>query len=580
MFKFEGRETLTRAKLCAHVALFSLVITAAVPSFAQVEDALETADPSRIEQELLQTDDLPELSNSIEITRPDDIKAPENAENITFILDTLQIDGVGVYEADDIDYLYRDQLGGTVSLADIYAIANAMTVKYRSDGYILTQVVVPPQKIKHGRVKLKVVEGFIDAINVEGDLTAREADLINRYADNLRTDNILNAKSLERYLLLINDLPGLTARSVLSPSPTTAGASDITIIVERDKYEGEIGFNNHGSRYLGRYQASYVGSHNSVFGLNERIGTQFVISGDKERTDELLFGSVVYEQPISRFGSTIRLLASITNTEPGSTLDDFDVKGNSKFFSASVLHPFIRSRTMNFTGRASFDMRNVESKNNLEPDNRRDHIRAARLGTTFQFMDTLFGAGVNALDLEVSQGLDVFGASDNGDANLTRTNGNPHFTKAEIQLQRLQRLTNNLNLFMMTQGQWASTALLSSEEFGVGGQNIGRGYDPSEIVGEDGVAGKVELQWNEPKQIKYIDHYQLFGFYDIGRVWNQDATTSAGKRESIASAGLGFRADITEKTQAGFSLAFPLTRQVDVTNDEDVRYFFNVTHKF
>lgn len=580
MFKFEGKKTLTRVKLCAHVALFSLVISSASPSFAQVEDALETADPSRAEQELLQTDDLPDLSSSIEITRPDDIKAPPNAENITFVLDTLQIDGVGVYEAEDIDYLYRDQLGETISLADVYGIANAMTVKYRNDGYILTQVVVPPQTIKEGLVKLKVVEGFIDNITIEGDVKESEADLIYRYADNLKTDNILNAKNLERYLLLINDLPGVKARSILSPSPSTPGASDITIIVERDKYEAEVSFNNHGSRFLGPYQASFVGSVNSLFGQNESIGTQLVVSGDKERTDELLFGSVVYEQPLSRFGNTLRLVASVTNTEPGSSLDQFDVKGNSKFFSASVLHPFIRSRTMNFTGRATFDMRNVVSKNNLEPNNRRDHIRAARLGTTFQFMDTLFGAGVNALDLEVSQGIDVFGSSDNNDANLTRTNGNPHFTKAELQLQRLQRLTGNLNLFMMTQGQWSATPLLSSEEFGVGGQRIGRGYDPSEIVGDDGVAGKLELQWNEPKQIKYIDTYQLYGFYDIGRVWNQDATTSAGKRESIAAAGFGFRADITEKTEAGFALAFPLTRQVDVTNDEDVRYFFNVTHKF
>lgn len=580
MLKFEGNKTIARVKLCAHVALFALITAPISPAHAQVEDATGTADPSRIGQELIQTDDLPELSESIEITRPDDIKAPANAENITFVLDTLQIDGVGAYEADDIDYLYRDQLGETISLADVYAIANAMTVKYRNDGFILTQVVVPPQRIKDGLVKLKVVEGFIDKITIQGDVKESEADLIYRYADNLKTDNILNAKNLERYLLLINDLPGVKARSILSPSPSTPGASDITIIVERDKYEAEISFNNHGSRFLGPYQASYVGSLNSIFGMNERIGTQVVISGDKERTDELLFGSVVYEQPLSRFGNTLRLVASVTNTEPGSSLDDFDVKGNSKFFSASVIHPFIRSRTMNFSGRASFDMRNVVSKNNLEPNNRRDHIRAARLGTTFQFMDTLFGAGVNALDVEVSQGLDVFGASDNDDANLTRTNGNPHFTKAEVQLQRLQRLTSSVNLFMVTQGQWSATPLLSSEEFGVGGQRIGRGYDPSEIVGEDGVAGKVELQWNDPKPIKYIDTYQLFGFYDVGRVWNQDATTSAGKRESIASAGMGFRADITEKTQAGFSLAFPLTRQVDVTNDEDVRYFFNVTHKF
>ncbi len=579
MFKFNGAPTASAIKKYSHTVLFCLLATTSV-AHAQVEDATAAADPSRIGQELMDTDTLPILSPKINVKSTAAQKAPANAENITFVLDTLQIDGVGAYEAEDLDPLYRAKLGETVSLADIYTIANNMTTKYRNDGYILTQVVVPPQTIENGLVKLRVVEGFVDQISIDGDVSESEADLIHRYADNLRADNILDAKSLERYLLLINDLAGVTARSVLSPSPTTPGASDLTIIVERDAYEAEIGFNNHGSRFLGPYQASYNGALNSMLGHNERIGTQFVIAGDKERTDELLFGAISYEQPLSRFGNVLRLLASVTNTEPGSTLDAFDVKGHSKFFSATVEHPFIRSRSLNFSGRGSFDMRNVTSKNDLEPNNREDRIRAVRLGTTVQFMDTLFGVGVNAVDFEFSQGIDVFGASERGDANLTRARGNPHFTKAELKMQRLQRVYNSLNLLMMTQGQWAATPLLSSEEFGVGGTTIGRGYDSSEIVGEDGISGKVELQWNEPTKVKYINDYQVYGFYDIGRVWNQDATTSAGKRESVASTGLGIRADITDKTKAGVGVAFPLTRNRDVTDDRDPRYYFHITHEF
>ena len=579
MFKFEGKNTSSIVKKFSYTALFTLLVSTS-GAYAQVENATTTADPSRIGQELLDIDNLPELSNKVDIKVTDTQTAPPNAASITFVLDTLQIDGVGIYESDDLDPLYRNKLGEKISLEDIYAIANAMTTKYRNDGYILTQVIVPPQTIENGIVKLRVVEGFVDQINIEGNVKESEAKLIRKYADNLRENNILNAKNLERYLLLINDLPGLTARSVLSPSPTTTGASDITIVVERDAYEAEIGFNNHGSRFLGPYQASYNGSMNSILGLNEKIGTQFVVSGDKNRTDELLFGSISYEQPIARFGSKISLLASMTNTQPGSSLDQFDVKGNSKFFSATVSHPFIRSRSMNFSGRAAIDFRDVESKNNLEPNNRRDRIRAVRIGTTMQFIDSLLGVGVNAVDVQVSQGLNIFGASGDGDANLTRSRGNPQFTKANIQMQRLQRVSSNLNLLMLTQGQLAAAPLLSSEEFGVGGTTIGRGYDSSEIVGEDGISGKLELQWNQPKKIQHIDDYQLFSFYDVGRVWNQDATTSAGKRESIVSVGLGARADITKTTKASFGVALPLTREVDVTSNREPRYYFNITHKF
>ena len=129
---------------------------------------------------------------------------------------------MGAYAPEDIDPLYRGRLGTTVSLADIYDIANALTNKYRNEGYILTQVVVPPQTIENGLVRLQVVEGFVDGITIAGEPRESAVKQFRKYADNLRENNILSAQNLERYLLLINDLPGVTARSVLSPSQTVS----------------------------------------------------------------------------------------------------------------------------------------------------------------------------------------------------------------------------------------------------------------------------------------------------------------------------------------------------------------------
>lgn len=548
-------------------------------AYAQVGDATRSADPARISQDLMEFDSLPQLSNDVRVKGTASAKAPAGAQNVTFVLDTLLIDGVGAYEAKDLDPYYNDKLGTKVSLAEIYDIANQLTVKYRNDGYILTQVVVPPQTIENGKVELRVVEGFVEKITVQGEKNSKSVVQIQKYADNLRANNILDSKQLERYLLLINDLPGVTARSVLSPSKTTTGASDLTVIVERDEYDAEVSFDNHGSRFIGPYRASYTGSMNSKLGLNERITARFVGAGDINRLGELLFGAISYEQPLSRFGSKLNISAGISETEPGDVLDQFDVEGQSKTFRIGVSHPFIRSRTLNFSGRANFDVRDTKSENNLEPT-RKDKIRSVRLGTTLQFMDTFFGAGVNAIDFEVSKGTGLFGASHKGDANLTRANGDPSYLKGNLNVQRLQRITSNLNLQLTGRAQLASTALLSAEEFGVGGQGIGRGYDSSEIVGEDGIAGKAELQWSEPKPIKFVDHYQLYAFLDSGRVWNQDATTAADKRDSLTSTGIGVRANITEQTGAGFGVSFPLTRNVDVTDDRDPRYYFNITHKF
>lgn len=570
--------SVNRTRLLLAASVFSICSSSA---HAQVEQATTIADPSRIEQDLLNDQPLDILSQKTSIERPE-IKtqnAPAGAERIELELNTLRIEGVNRYTDEQLAYIYQNYLGKTVTLEDIYAISNAITSKYRNDGFILTQAVIPPQTIDSGEVLIRVVEGFIDKVVIEGEPVGRAQKRIMDYANKIRAENIVDAKKLEHYLLLINDLPGVKARSILSPSQTTVGASDLTIIVERDRYEGQVNVSNNGSRFLGPYQGLYRGSHNSLLGLNERITTTFAMSGDKERADELLFGSLSYAQPISQNGTILRLTGSITGTEPGSDLDQFDVEGRSRFVQAMITHPFIRSRTTNFTGRFGFDYRSVESENDIEAT-RNDRISSFRLGATYQFIDTLVGVGVNAIDVELSRGVGLLGASERNDSNLTRANGNPNYHKIEIALQRLQRISPRLNLLLAGQGQLAASALLSSEEFGVGGANFGRGYDSSEIVGEDGFAGKAEIQWREPKSVQYIDSYQLYAFYDVGRVFNQDATTSAGKRDSLASTGFGVRADITPKMQAGVGVAFPLTREVDATNDRGPRYFFNLTHKF
>lgn len=550
----------------------------ATPVTAQVENATGIADPSRASGTLFADDNIPDLSESVSVSEKNVQNAPDGADKIQLKLNDIRIEGVSAYNADELDPVYRSYLGQTVSLADVYGIANDLTRKYRNDGYILTQVYVPPQTIDGGTVRLSVVEGFVDQVIIEGDLSAHEEKQIRAYADGLREGGILDAAQMERYLLLINDLPGVKARAVLGRSASVTGAADLTLIVERDVYDAEIEIDNYGSRYLGPYQASYNGNLNSVFGLNERITTQLAIGGDSDNEDELLYGALAYEMPISKYGTTVTFNASKTHTDPGFDLAQFDVQGYSHFYSAKVQHPFIRSRTTNLYGRAVFDMRDVDSKNNLETFTRKDRIRSLRLGATLQFMDTFLGLGLNAFDVQYSQGVEIFGTTQKSSTIKTRNDADPQYKKIEFYGQRLQRINSNMNLLLAGSGQWSANPLFSSEEFGVGGIEFGRGYDSSEIVGDNGIAGKAELRWNTPKPVQYINNYQLYTFFDIGRVWDEGSTTD--RRDSLASTGLGVRANITDKLHAGVGVAFPLTRERDTTNDRDPRYYFNISHKF
>ena len=123
-------------------------------------------------------------------------------------------------------------------------------------------------------------------------------------------------------------------------------------------------------------------------------------------------------------------------------------------------------------------------------------------------------------------------------------------------------------------GQWSADPLLSYEEFSLGGEQFGRAYDYGEVTGDDGVAGSGELRYCDSTRWPWLSEYQVYGFYDIGAVWNE--TPGGGTtRDSLASAGAGLRLFLTSRLRASFEAAKPLTRMVQTTDDEDWRFFFS-----
>jgi len=226
------------------------------------------------------------------------------------------------------------------------------------------------------------------------------------------------------------------------------------------------------------------------------------------------------------------------------------------------------------------DRRSTETKSNVDTT-KNDDITSLRLGGHVDYVDTIFSAAVTNLNMELSQGLGILGASDKGDANLSRAAGDPNYTKLTADISRLERITNEFSLLVSVKGQMADSALLSAEEFGLGGANgIGRGYDPSEIVGEDGVGGTLELRWASPYSSSWMDNYSVYGFYDVGKVWNDDSATSNLEEQSLASTGVGVRMNINDATRAGFMVALPLTRDVSAEGDDDPRVYVNFSRDF
>ena len=492
-----------------------------------------------------------------------------------FVLGNVSIEGMTVYYPEDFKVLYAHMIGQRVSVADVQRLADRITQQYRTDGYVLASVGVPQQKVgPNGVISIRVNEGHITNIVYEGQEPKENLrNLARTYANKIKENNPLKADVMERYLLLINDLPGNTARAFLRPSTTEVGGTDIIISYNHKYVEGMATIENRGSRYLGPWQGSVTVGANSALGMDERTVARFLTTAP---TSEMRYYELQHEQQLGSEGTRLQLNASHVDSRPGDFLRPLEVKGNTDDFRAFVYHPVIRSRLQNLTVRGGLDVMN-NSTDILGSKFSEDHIRSVRVGAQYDIADS--AGGVNQMDLQVSQGIDGLGATNDG-AGRTRTVGKQSYTKVNAELARTQSLPSKFSLYTAATGQYANDPLLTAEQFTLGGARFGSAYDPGELSGDHGIAGRAELRYGDSVGQQYLDAYQVYGFFDAGKVWLKDALASEKKTQSLTSTGVGARANFTPVISGSLEVAKPLSKDVAAEGDKDTRIFTNLTARF
>jgi hemolysin activation/secretion protein len=274
---------------------------------------------------------------------------------------------------------------------------------------------------------------------------------------------------------------------------------------------------------------------------------------------------------------TFIMSGNYVNANPGATLASNNINSISIDLSLGVSYQPIRQWGENLIFSAELNSRNTNG--DILDDNplTRDRIRVLRLRTDYDITDNWNGS--NYISAEASKGLSILGANNLGDPNLSRAEANPDFSKFQLNASRQQLLFNNWVGIAQIAGQIASDPLFSAEEFGVGGQRFGRAYDPSELTGDHGAAGSLELRYLGLSMWEQV-LFTPYGFYEHGAVWNKDRQS---KRETASSAGAG----IYMRHQTGFSgnvgVAWPLTREISTPiygDGKNPRISFNVGYNF
>jgi hemolysin activation/secretion protein len=160
------------------------------------------------------------------------IEAPPGAAETMLVVRQIRIEGATVYTSAQLAELYADLIGHKITLQAVYDVAGRITAKYGADGYVLSRAIIPVQELDPNGavVRIQVLEGYVETVEWPAQL-AGYRDFFSYYASRITSERPVNIRTIERYLLLAGDLPGLKFKNSLKPHPTKVGAAILVVEV-------------------------------------------------------------------------------------------------------------------------------------------------------------------------------------------------------------------------------------------------------------------------------------------------------------------------------------------------------------
>jgi len=521
---------------------------------------------------------------AFEVAVPERGAVPPQLLAERFPLDGVRFRGNSVFSAAELAALFPAPLPGIVTLGDIFAFEDAITAKYRDDGgYQLSFALIPPQEIGDGALLVEIFEGYVERIEVRGE-NQRLRNRVRALLAPVANQRPMRAATLEERMLLIDDIPGIAVTGTLRPAGSDArAASDFFVEIENTPLTMFTSFDNRGSEYAGYTRVQNLVTVANPGGLpvtlrafgdiavpaEEKAG--FVLEGEYAAPWGGTTVTLTHARSVANVGGRLRETA----TSEGE-INDFKTKSESIRFG--VEHIFLRSRAHTISGGLSIERSsalNEESEDLIF----NDRLTVVEASLAYRYRDAPLIGGDGQIRLRARHGLDAAGASREGDQGgdrVSRRDGEVDFTRFNIDLAHRWRLGYGIAFDVRASGQRATTHLLSGEEFGIGGTRYGRAYDFNEYKGEHGFGVSTELSKTIRFEPDWAPAAQLYGFYEIGQVWDTDQAGGPDSQPSIASAGFGARL-IAEPIRDGPRVtlygekAMPLTRQPNRIFDDGMR---------
>jgi hemolysin activation/secretion protein len=472
-------------------------------------------------------------------------KVPEN-----IVVDRFEFEGNTAISSEELAAVTAPFTKKPISFAELFQARAAVTDLYLKRGYITSGALIPPQQLQGGVVKIQVIEGGLEAINVRG--TQRLNPEYVRSRLRIATDKPLNRDRLLEALQLLQLNPLIQNISAELAAGTEPGANLLDVqVTEAKTFNVQIGLDNNRAPSVGTFRRRVQINQANLFGLGDGLNLGYSNTDGSNSID------LGYTLPINPRNGTLRFSYGITKSnvvEP--PFDRIDIRSNSNYYELSLRQPLLQTPSQELAlgltaTRQETDTSVLEIPFPLSAgadDRGRTRISALRF---FQEWTKRTSREVIAARSQFSVGLDVLNATINKEAPDSR------FFSWRGQAQWVRLLAPETLLLLRADVQLADRALVPLEQFGLGGQESVRGYRQDILLQDNGALASAEVRIPIVRIPQWNALLQVAPFLDFGSAW-----TSSGNQNPdpniLVSTGLGLQLQLGDRVSVRLDYGIPL----------------------
>lgn len=497
-------------------------------------------------------------------------------EAFSFYIREYRVDGVKRLQKLEVEEAVYPFLGPARTPDDVEQARAALEKTYHDKGYQTVSVIVPQQDPRRGIVRLEVVENKVGRLRVNGARWFLPSQ-VKREAPSLAEGNVPEMKQVGKEITGLNRLADRRVTPVLRQG-VEPGTVDIDLNVE-DKLplHGSLELNNRYSINTTPLRLNGSLSYGNLFQLGHTGGLSLQIA--PEDIDDALVYSGYY---LARVSEGLSLMATGTKQDSNvSTLGGGAVAGRGDIIGLRALFDLPTTPKFYQNVTLGIDWKNLEEDIVVGNDVIAAPIEYYPLSANYSA--TWMGdEGFTALNASLNFSLRGAGSDEEDFANK-RFNADGSYIYLRTDLAHTRDLEDGWQIFGKIQGQLSSQPLVNNEQFAGGGLDTARGYLEATSLGDNGVFGTVELlgpsligssaKSPDTDAVGKKDEWRFYAFTDAGIIGLYDALPGQDSRFSLASIGVGSRANLFKHYNASVDVAIPLIEEAD-TEQGEVRVTF------